>query len=257
MKSHSLPTVDSRQNFYLGGIYALVLTALIVMIFYRILQGLDDIHSFAIEKNNAVTVSLISVPLPRSRQASTPKPVFVPKVKSTKTAQESKPVVEDIASLFSDVTTQKIVHTKRPKPSEDIDLSRMASLTKRTKTSLKRAPSATAQQVKALKLVRPLQHGSSAATSGGKEVDKYYARIQAIIYENFYPPVNSEGLVASIRIWISASGHLTRSKVLQRSGESFFDQEVSALQQRLEAIAFGANPSGKTTVLDVKLISKE
>jgi len=155
------------------------------------------------------------------------------------------------------VQTQKIVHKARPKETEKIDAKRMASLQKRIKTSEKRTVSATAERVKNLALVKPSQEAGGSKTSGGAEVNAYYAKIQATIYDNFFPPANTEGAVSLIRIWLSASGKMTRFEVLRRSGDPLFDEEVKALESRLEHVAFERNPKGNEAVLNVSLVSKE
>lgn len=257
MKFHSLPTVDNSRDFYLGGVYAVVLFALIIMLFFQLLRGLDKMHSYALTQSSSVTVSLVDVPLTTSRQNNTPK--VLPKEKKESAAEpvETAAPAEDISSLFSEVKTQKIVHTQKPKPSEKIDAKRIASLQKRIKTTTKREVSATAEKVKNLALVQPSQAAGGQAASGGKEVNAYYAKIQATIYDNFFPPANSQGSVSLIRIWLSASGKMTRFKVLRTSGEPLFDREVEQLESRLRRVTFERNPQGKEAVLEVSLVSKE
>jgi len=252
-----LPRADTDQDFYLGAAYSFVLFALIVMLFFRILQGLSEIHSYALQKSTTVTVSLNMVPVVTSKKHDTPKPQPQEKVETQTAPEETTSPVEDLSSLFSDVKTQKIVTKAKPKESQKIDTNRLAALQKRIKTSEKRAPSATADKVKNLALVKPSQDASGSKTSGGKDVDAYYAKIQATIYDQFFPPVNSEGSVALIRIWLSPSGQMTRFEILRRSGEPMFDQEVEQLEQRLRRIRFESNPRGIEAVLDVSLVSKE
>ncbi len=260
MKSLSLPTVDRPADFFLGGVYSIVLSVLIVLVFYKMLAGLERLHSYALKKSSTVTVSLVDIPTPTSKVSETKKTSPAPKPKPAPKPQakpEPAPVT-DISSLFSDVKTQRVVHKKRPKTTKKkIDAKRIASLQSRLKTSKKRAPSATAQKVKSLSLVRPARVEGGAKSSGGAEVNAYYAKIQATIYEHFYPPANSAGSVAQIRIRIGASGKLLGYRVLRYSGEPFFDQEVDRLGQRLRQVTFEKNPKGNETVLDVSLISKE
>ena len=257
MKSHLLPRAETARDFYLGGLYAVVLFALIVMLFFRILQGLDEIRSYAFEQNTVVTVSLNTLPVITSKKTDAPKPQPKEKVEPAPAPEKTAQPVEDISSLFSDVKTQKIVPKARPKESEKIDSKRLAALQKQIRTSEKRASTATADKVRNLTLVKPSQEAGGSKTSGGKDVDAYYAKIQATIYDNFYPPANSEGSVALIRIWLSASGKMTRYVILRRSGEPTFDEEVANLEQRLRQVTFENNPRGNEAVLDVSLVSKE
>jgi len=259
VKSLSLPTADNSRDFYLGGVYAVVLFVLIALIFFRLLQGLDKIHSYALEQRSTVTVSLVSEPLPTAAQVNTPRPEPKPKPKETEApaAPPEAAPVEDISSLFSDVKTQKIVHKKAPEKQQKIDAKRIAALQKRIKTTEKRQTSATAERVKNLSLVKPMQSPGGKASSGGKEVNAYYAKIQATIYDHFFPPANTEGSVAMIRIWLSASGNLVRFKVLRHAGDASFDREVEQLEARLRGVTFERNPQGKEITLDVSLVSKE
>ena len=257
VKSRLLPTADTHNDFYLGGLYALVLFALIVMLFFRVLQGLSEIHTYALQQSTSVTVSLTSVPLPTSKKTDAPRPVPKEEQKPEPAPAAETAPAEDISSLFSDVHTQKIVHKERPKEADKVDAKRVAALQKRIKTSEKRTTSATAEAVKNLALVKPSQEQGGSKTSGGAEVNAYYARIQAIIYDNFFPPANTEGAVSLIRIWLSASGKMTRFEVLRRSGDTLFDEEVRALESRLKQVAFERNPKGNEAVLDVSLVSKE
>ncbi len=258
MKSLSLPTVETPRDFLLGGLYSLVLSALIGMLFFQMLQGLDKIHSYALKKSDTITVTLTDAVFKTSKTHNTPK--VTPQKKTMNTSQ-TKPVpeavTEDISSLFSTVKTQRLVHKKRPAPPKKIDSKRLAALQKRIKTTKKRAPSLTAERVKSLSLVHPPRIAGGKSRSGGAEVDAYYAKIQAKIYENFYPPANSRGAVARVRIRLSPDGRLLEYKILTKAGEPFFDQEVQQLGSRLRHVTFERNPKGKETVLDVSLISKE
>ncbi|HHH73020.1 MAG TPA: hypothetical protein ENL04_04270 [Sulfuricurvum sp.] len=257
MKSLSLPTAEKGRDFYLGGLYAVTLTVLFSLIFIQLLKGLDKMHSYALQKQSTVTVSLVTMPLTTTKQSNTSKPVPKKEQKPTAKPLEASAPVEDISSLFSDVKTQKIVHKKRPTQQKKIDSKRIAALQKRIKTTQKRKMSATAEQVKRLSLVRPSQEGGGTKASGGAEINAYFAKIQATIYEEFFPPVNSQGSVSLVRIWLSASGRMTRFEVLRRSGEPLFDHEVDQLSKRLAGITFERNPKGKEAVLDVSLVSKE
>lgn len=257
MKSLSLPRVETPRDFYLGALYALALTLLISLIFFKLLDGLGKIHSYALKKQSTVTVSLVNMPLTTTKQKPTPKPVPKQKQEAAAKPTETSAPVEDISSLFSEVKTQKIVHKKRPVKQQKLDSKRIAALQKRIKTTHKRKASETSKTVKNLSLVRPMQHAGGMAASGGEEVNAYFAKIQATIYEQFFPPVNSQGSVAQVRIWLSTSGRLTRFKILRRSGEPLFDQEVERLGKRLAGIMFERNPQGKEAVLDVSLVSKE
>lgn len=258
MKFHSLPTVDDPRDFYLGGLYSVVLFLLIAMLFFQLLRGLDKVHNYAFALRSAVTVSLVDLPSVSMKHRKTPEPKQAEEPVAESLPEETPaPPVQDISSLFSGVETQKIVHTKREDQSKQIDAKRLAALQKRIKTAEKRKSSATAQKVKNLSLVRPTHVSGGQTASGGTEVDAYYAKIQATIYDNFFPPANSEGSVALVRIWMSPGGRIIRFKVLRPSRMARFDEEVAQLEQRLRQVQFEPNPKGKEAVLDVSLVSKE
>jgi len=258
VKFHSLPTVETPRDFYLGGVYSVVLFLLIAMLFFQLLRGLDKMHSYALIQSSAVSVSLVDLPKTASKPAPKPEPVPQPKPEPEAAPEEPQAEpVQDISSLFSEVKTQKVVHKKRPDTQQQIDAKRLAALQKRIKTTEKRQTSATAERVKNLTLVRPSVPAGGQAASGGAIVNKYYAKIQATIYDNFFPPANSEGSVSLVRLRISAEGRIMSFRVLRRSNVSAFDDEVDALEQRLRRVTFERNPNGKEAVLDVSLVSKE
>ena len=108
-----------------------------------------------------------------------------------------------------------------------------------------------------MKLARPSVAvvGSSASTAS--EVNEYYAKIQAIIYNHFYPPINSEGSSAKVYLSFDATGRVVRNRVLAASGNTLFDAEVDALMQRIGSLAFPKPPEAKGLEIQIILTAEE
>jgi len=231
------------------------LLLLFLLLVTIMLRSTHKVHSFAFNKQQQITVSIVSIPAPRRTQSEMPK-VQQKTQSDSKAAVEPEPV-EDIASLFSSVNTHKIQHSKKTDKIREDEKRRMALLQRRIKKIEKSDTTNSKSVIEPLQLISPVNVKGANAASGGEIVDKYYARIQALIYQHFFPPLNSEGAVAIVRIELTAEGRLSGYTILKRSGEHFFDREAEALQSRLENVDFSPSPSGKRSVLDVRLISKE
>ncbi len=257
MKSHLLPQVERASDRYLGGLITLFILLSIILLFAVILSSAHQIHSYALQKSEAITVSLENIMLNQSKPEKTETiiPIKKQEPQPEKTKEISSP--KDISSLFSSVETKKITHTQKDVVPQKVDNKRLSSLQTRLKTTKNRKSTLTSQKVKQMDLVKPSHKSGSKGGSSGEEVDKYRASIQATIYNYFYPPQGSEGLNAKIQITISASGKMLEFKILRYSGDSNFDREIEDLKHRLSSITFAKNPDATSAQLDVHLISKE
>ena len=227
--------------------------ALSALMFAKVLGSADTVRSFALKKSNVVTVALIDVPDTLPSQA--PKKT-APKTKVQAIKVEPKPEPQvDIASLFSGVQTDTVSITpkKKSKPKK-IDPRLRASLQSRTRQSKTTPVTQTSQLVRNLDLIRS---DDATAASGGPDVDRYHATIQATIYAHFFPPTGSEGFVAKVRIALSPDGRLRSFRILRPAGHGLLDEEIRQLGARLESVQFPRHPKGLSTALEVDLISKE
>ncbi len=250
----------ARNNyyFYLSGLLSFLFFGMVIILFTLLVLTSVKIKSYALKKENYISVSIMmeqKIPT-KSRAKPAAKPEPKPISKSEPELIPDK--VPDISSLFSDVKTQKIVHKKKPKkPKKVVDQKRIAAMQKRIKTAKTEKSSKASSKVKTLNLAKPSVKEVGSAASGGAEVNKYYARIQAFVYEQFYPPANTEGQIAKIYIKLDSRGRLQEYRVLLYSSNSMFNMEVDHLKKRLLSLTFPKHPDLRPVSLNIDLISEE
>ncbi len=250
----------ARRNdyyFYLSGAISFAIFGLVITLFFILVLSSDKVKSYALKKDKyiAVSIDLSSMrPSPNDTKKPAPKPVVKPK-SAPKPAEPPK-TVPDVSSLFSEVWTKKITPkaTERPKK---IDAKRLSAIEKRIKTTTSKKSDIASKRVKELELVRPAAELVGSSGSSASEVNEYLAKIQAFVYGHFYPPVNSEGNSAKVRIWLDAYGHLSDFKVLARSGSNAFNDEVDSLKGRLKSLLFPKHPKSESITIDIILTAKE
>ncbi len=248
--------VKNDSLFYLSGVISFFIFSVVVALFSYVLIINDGIKNFALQKANYISVSLNNVTVRTPKKETQKKIDNRPVTKEEQATSTPQPMKNaDINSLFSDVKTNKIVH-KKDAPHRDIDTKHIKQIQKRIQTKSTKPTSEAMKAIASMKLAS-ISSPQSNATSTALEVNKYLAKIQATVYENFYPPINSEGSSAKIRIWMSASGKLEDYRILAYSGNDTFNEEVNALKQRLEHIAFAINPEGRSLSVDIILMAKE
>jgi len=247
--------------FYLSGFLSLSFFTIVVVLFSTLVISGQKVKSYALQKQKYIAVSVnLSQKVPTQNNAEpAPLPKPKPKSKPDPTPEKSTQKVPDISSLFSTVSSKKIVYKKKPvqKKRNIVNEHRVAQMQKRIKTTQKRESTDAQKKIKNLKLAKPSVREVGASASGGAEVNQYYAKIQAFVYQHFYPPANSEGTSAKVRIWLSASGRLSDYRVMAYSANSMFNSEVDQLKQRLSSLSFPRHPNGKSLVLDIILVSEE
>lgn len=216
----------------------------------------DQVKSYALTKDKYIAVSIdlpTKMPSPNDTKKAVPKPKIEPE-SAPKPAAPPKSV-PDVSSLFSDVWTKKI--SPKAEQEKKSDAKRLSAIERRIKTTETKKSDVASKKVKELELVRPSAEVVGKSGSSASEVNEYLARIQAFVYERFYPPVNSEGNSAKIRIWLDASGRLSDYRLMAGSGSDAFNDEVSRLEERLKTVSFPKNPDGRSIVIDIILTAKE
>lgn len=250
----------ARSNdyyFYLSGVISFALFGGVLFFFGLVVLSTDQVKSYALKKDKYIAVSIdlpTQTPSPNNTKKPSPKPQVKPESAPKPEPAEPPKSVPDVSSLFSEVWTKKISPKERQK---ELDAKRLSAIEKRIKTTEKKKSDLASKKVKELELVRPSAEVVGMSGSSASEVNEYLAKIQAFVYERFYPPVNSEGNSAKIRIWLDASGHLSDYRVMARSGSDAFNDEVSRLEERLKSITFPRNPQGRSIVIDIILTAKE
>lgn len=254
---------DDRY-FYLSGLISLALFTAVLFLFALVILHKSEIKTFAMQKDNYISVSLnMDVVIPTQNDAKpapepTPKEEVVPEpepvVEEIETTPES--VNTDVSSLFDDVWTQS-ADTKVDKKVEKVDTKRLAAIEKRIKTKESKHSSKASDKIKTIELVKPSIEVVGASASTAPEVNEYLAKIHALVKSKFFPPASSEGESAKVRVNLDASGHITGYRVLVPSGSNIFNEEVDRLYNRLKRIEFPANPDGKSISLEIILTVEE
>ncbi len=252
--------VNNSKYFYLSGLLSLSLFTLFLVLFISIVLQQEKLKQFALKKDNYISVSINmealnkktykkekkkeikKKPQPKKEiKQEEPKPVAIEKPKPQK-------VIPKVSDLFSTVKTEKIVPKKEKKP--EIDKKLLSKLSKQTERKEVTDANAATSMMKKIEIT-----SESASTS--PDVNEYLAKIQAIIYEQFYPPMNSAGESAVISIRLDRFGKLVSYKVLRYSGNDLFNSEVDRLESRLKRLTFAKHPEGKTESIKIILTSQE
>jgi periplasmic protein TonB len=246
---------NDDRLFYLSGALSFALFFLALSIFGFALHSFENFKSYALTQQEYVAVSLQSMEI-RTR----PSDYAVQPLESSPAAAAPEVTTpdtpQDVSSLFDDVWTADISKKKTEKKPDE-SLKRIASIEKRIKTSKVSESTAAADKIASLELVKSSVAIEGSSASAAAEVNEYYAKIQAIIYNNFYPPANSQGNSSKVFLRLDGSGRLEDARVLISSGQSYFDSEVTALLRRLQAVSFPRPPEGGPIELKIILTAKE
>lgn len=222
-------------------------------LFFNVLLAQKETKSYGLKKDQFVSVSLEMIsPTPSKSHKDMTQPM--PPKQEAKSVSKPEASKADISSLFSNVSAQKIVY-KKEAPAKTIDDRQLAQIQKRIQPTQKRE-STLSDKIDSLEKATAPSGGKPSASSAD-EVDAYMAEIQAIVYERFFPPPNTEGQVAIVRIWVDANGKLKDWRVISYAGNTFFNQEVDRIESRITTIAFPKNPKGISMSIDIKLVAKE
>lgn len=249
---------NDERYFFLSGTIAFGFFIFLVALIGFTLVSPSKIEQFALTQSQYVSISL---------DMATPRPSIKPEPKPKPQVQQEQPVppeevkqnveqpqsAPDISDLFSKVKPEKM-----PKKTEDTTkkLEALNALEKQVSSHTKNTPQFT-DKVKNTVLVTPSVKIVSKSGSTGPLVNEYHAKIQALIYANYFPPSGTQGQSARVRIYLDALGRLTGYRVMGYSGNTLFNSEVDSLKERLRGVSFPINPDGKDSVIEIILTAKE
>ena len=205
-----------------------------------------DIKTYGFKKKNYISVSI----------ALSPTKNIVNKTKSSTqkiaatTTSSSKNI--DVNNLFSDVWTQKIQHKVKKRK---VNSKRISEIQKQIKLKENNQMKSIEKTIE--KLEKKEKNETADASSSANEVNEYLAKIQAIVYQHFNVPPNTEGNRVKTVIELDPFGKVLDFRVLNYSTSEALNSEVDRIKNRLKNVVFPINPSGKTTTTIVTLISKE
>lgn len=237
----------ARNNpfFYLSGFISLSLFTFFLFLFLYMMFSSDKIDTFAMKKDNYISISL-----------EIPKVVTKKSNKNVNTAPKEVAAPEkvqevDVVDLFSDVWTKKIRKEKvKPK-----DTKRILELQKKIKTSKSKDVESITEKIKSLDQSEVSDENNPTSTAS--QVNEYLAKINAIVYQNFNPPQNSQGNSVRAVIELSAIGKVIDFRILSYSSIESLNQECDKIKERLKRVVFPKNPQNKSSRTTVILTSKE
>ena len=238
--------MDNQRYFYLSGIISLFLFIFFLFVFVVMLFQVKDIKTYGFKKKNYISVSIALSP---TKTRVSKKKSFVKKIADTATSS-SKNI--DVNNLFSDVWTQKINHKVKKRK---VNSKRISEIQKQIK--LKRNDKVKEIVKTVEKLEQKEEKENKNASSSANEVNEYLAKIQAIVYEHFHVPPNTEGNRVKTVIKLDPFGKMLDFRVLNYSASKALNSEANRIKERLKNVVFPINPSGKTSTTIVTLISKE
>ena len=278
--------------FYLSGLISSLMLAIIVALFMYVMFVNQKTVSYALTKSTTINVSLVTTPQKKQaeKKQSEQKPVEKKSVEEKPVEQkpveekpvekkpieekpveqkpvEEKPVKEskspektsDISSLFSKVSTKPAKEKKDNKAGSNKPVTQ-------TKQSNSATQSKSSSQAKTMSMTERLKQTTfsnanvevqSEDSSSGEEVNEYLAKIQGQIYNNFFPPQNTQGQSAKVLIRLSADGKVLDFRILSYSGDDIFNAEVDRLKNRVENLVFPENPDHKDGNYIITLVAKE
>jgi len=227
---------DNNRYFYISGFLSLLLFSVFIVLFFMMLLNSSKIKSYALHKNNFISISIANI---KTEEAVTKKST-VHKVKTVPKPVDIPSENIDVNNLFSDVWTKKITK-KKPKPR---DVKRLAQLRKQLPLSQENE-----------EITKETKEVISA--SNAQEVNEYLAKIQAIVYEHFHVPPNSQGNSVKALIELNSIGKLIDFRILNYSANDALNEEVDKIKKRLLQVVFPINLQNKSTKTVVILRSKE
>ncbi len=203
---------------------------------------------FALKKDNYISVSVdMSIKQAKKTISTLSKPVVKENI------VENKVKNLNIDSLFSDVWTKTIKESKTPP--KKINNRLLQEIKKQTKTAKNNEVKSVSDMFKDVNTKEISEESSSESTAF--EVNKYLAKIQALVYKYFFPPSNSEGNTVKAVIQLSAIGKVKDFRILSYSSNEALNNECDKIKNRLINIVFPKNPDNNSGSYTISLTSKE
>ena len=213
---------------------------------------------FAMKKDNYVSVSLdlVNTKTDTKKQKKDHTLSLPPqedlKQDMKETQNDAKDI--DVGDLFNNVWTKDISKQKEEKK-KPIDNKRFQEIQKKLEKSKKRDAESTSEKI------QHLTEGELAKTqkkqSTGNVVNEFHAKIQAIVYQYFSPPLNSHGNSVRAVLELDAYGNMLDFRILNYSNNQFLNDEANRIKARLRGVAFPAHPKNKSGRYTIILKAEE
>ncbi|MDT8338577.1 MAG: TonB C-terminal domain-containing protein [Sulfurimonas sp.] len=256
--------MDNKNSyFYISGAISLSLFLFFSLLFLIFITSSKETKSFAMKKENYISISM---DIPKIQTSSAKKSVDTPikkeedikpvlkedaKPETTKTVEKKERSVEE---LFSDVWTQDIKKTqevKKPKTDKRV----LDEIQRKIQKSDTNRAESISQKIQSMDAQKTEDESSKSSTA--TEVNEYLAKIQALVYEYFYPPKNSQGNGVTAVIELSAMGKVIDFRILAYSDNEALNRECDKIKDRLSSILFPKSPSNSSGRYKIILISEE
>ncbi len=197
---------------------------------------------FALKKDQFISISL-EVPKIQSNN----KKSIVSAVSENSIA---KPKDVNIDDLFSDVWTKKIKKQKKIK--KIVNNRRLLEIQKKSKIIDEDSKKPSLDNIEKDDSANKSEEMNKASTAN--VVNEYLAKIQALVYRNFSPPLNSQGYSVKAVIELSAIGKVMDFRILNYSANSDLNNECDKIKGKLIGVLFPANPENKSFSVIINLI---
>ncbi|MEO1938228.1 MAG: TonB C-terminal domain-containing protein [Sulfurimonas sp.] len=235
--------MDNNRYFILSGFLSLSLFAFFLSLFVYMLFVNASSKTYGLEKKNYVSVSIV---MPQTHKKFTQKKSAPQKVSSSTQAVQDI----DVNDLFSDVWTPKAKEVTKRK----VNSKRLKDIAKKVKTLKKEQKSSLSQKIQNLDSD---DNKEALSSSAADEVNEYLAKIQAIVYEHFHVPPNTEGESVETVIELDPLGKMKDFRILRYSQSEALNAEADRIKERLKNVIFPKNPQNRSSRTKVVLISKE
>ncbi|MCF6339645.1 MAG: TonB C-terminal domain-containing protein [Sulfurimonas sp.] len=240
-----------KYYFYVSGFISLSLFFFFLIISLYMLVSTDKTHIFAIKKDNFISVS-IEIPEIMTRSIKKNKPKEV--VEKTITPIKSKDI--NIDNLFNDVWTKSIKKSKRVEEKVNNNNNRrLQEIQKKISKSNENKVKLISKKINTNDVLKVSD--KTVKTSTAHEVNEYLAKIQALVYEHFFPPQNTQGNSVKAIIELSSLGKMYDFRILTYSSNSELNKECDKIKKRLINIIFPKKPSSSFGPYTIILKSKE
>jgi len=255
--------MDNKNSyFYISGAISLSLFLFFSILFLLFITSSKEMKSFAMKKENYISVSMDIPKIESSARKMQDAPVkkeqeIKPVVKEEskpETTKEPQKKVRSVEDLFSDVWTKDIKKTQEEKKPQT-DKRVLDEIQRKIQKSDANKAESISKKIQSMDAQKTEDESSKSSTAS--EVNEYLAKIQALVYEQFYPPKNSQGNAVMAIIELSAMGKVIDFRILAYSDNEALNRECDKIKERLGSILFPKNPDNSSGRYKITLISKE
>lgn len=245
----------------MSGLLALSLFIFFLVLFLAISGLSNRVKTFAMHKENYISISIntskpqiknVENSVEKSAQKSVEEKVENTNKEVPKNSPQIKKEEINVNNLFSDVKVKNIKKIEEKK--KEIEPKRLQEIQKKINQSSESRVESISEKFQ--KLETNKKESQNTKTSSANEVNEYLAKIQALVYQYFYPPKNSQGKSIKAVIQLNSIGKVLDFRILSYSPNSELNAESDRIKNRLINIVFPENPDGKSGTYTVILISE-